>query len=62
MHAGQNRGAMLSIGYWCEDGCQGHIELRNHKGYLFASVHNDPAIPEEDRGPFRIPGGRRASA
>jgi hypothetical protein len=42
LHAGQNRGAMLSIGYWCENGCQGHLELRNHKGHLFASLHNDP--------------------
>src|SRR5262249_19252173 len=39
LHNAQNRGPMLSIGYWCEGGCQGHIELRQHKGHLFASLH-----------------------
>jgi hypothetical protein len=31
LHAGQNRGPMLAIGYWCEEGCRGRIELREHK-------------------------------
>ena len=35
LHAGQNRGLMLSVGYWCEGGCRGRIELREHKGHLF---------------------------
>jgi hypothetical protein len=26
------------IGYWCELGCEGRIELREHKGNLFASL------------------------
>lgn len=30
---------MLSAGYWCEEGCHGRIELRQHKGHLFASLH-----------------------
>jgi hypothetical protein len=42
LHAGQNRGPMLSVGYQCEDGCRGRIELREHKGHLFASLHNQP--------------------
>lgn len=39
LHAGKNRGTMLSIGYRCEQGCHGRIELREHKGNLFASLH-----------------------
>jgi hypothetical protein len=30
---------MLAIGYWCELGCEGRIELREHKGNLFAGLH-----------------------
>jgi hypothetical protein len=41
LHAGQNRGPMLAIGYWCEAGCCGRIELREHKGHLFAGLHNE---------------------
>ncbi len=48
LHAGQNRGPMLSVGYWCEDGCRGRIELREHKGHLFASLHNQPPLGPED--------------
>jgi hypothetical protein len=33
---------MLAIGYRCENGCHGRIDLREHKGYLFASLHNLP--------------------
>jgi hypothetical protein len=39
---------MLSVGYWCEDGCRGRIELREHKGHLFASLHNQPPLGPED--------------
>jgi hypothetical protein len=39
LHAGQNRGPMLAIGYWCVEGCRGRIELREHKGHLFATPH-----------------------
>lgn len=49
LHAGNNRGAMLAIGYWCENGCEGRLELRNHKGNLFASHHNEPPTPADDR-------------
>ncbi|MGW4476075.1 hypothetical protein ACWENQ_40955 [Nonomuraea sp. NPDC004354] len=42
LHAGQNRGEMVSIGYWCEQGCRGRIVLRQHKGQIFASLHNEP--------------------
>jgi len=46
LHACQNRGPMLAIGYWCENGCQGHIDLRGHKGHLFVSLHNNgPCSP-----------------
>jgi hypothetical protein len=48
LHAGQNRGPMLAIAYWCETGCQGHIELRQHKGHLFASLHNEPPLPDHE--------------
>jgi hypothetical protein len=44
LHAGTNRGPMLAIGYWCENGCHGRIDLREHKGYLFASLHNLPQL------------------
>jgi len=49
LHAGNNRGAMLAIGYWCENGCEGRLELRNHKGHLFASLHNESPTPADDR-------------
>jgi hypothetical protein len=32
---------MLAIGYWCEEGCRGRIELREHKGHLFAGLRNE---------------------
>jgi len=48
LHADQNRGAMLSVGYWCEDGCQGRFELRDYKGNLFASLHNEPPMQPDD--------------
>ncbi len=52
LHAGQNRGPMLAITYWCEDGCQGNMQLRQHKGVLYASLHSetprhDDAVPDE---------------
>lgn len=31
LHNGTNRGPMLAIGYWCENGCRGRIELRAQK-------------------------------
>jgi hypothetical protein len=40
---------MLSIGYWCENSCQGRIELRNHKGNLFAGLRNQPPMHPKDR-------------
>lgn len=43
LHAGTNRGPMLAMGYWCESGCRGRIELREHKGHVFASLHSEPA-------------------
>ncbi len=48
LHAGTNRGPMLAIGYWCENGCRGRIDLREHKGYLFASLHNLPQLDPLD--------------
>ena len=41
LHAGPNRGPMLAISYWCEEGCRGRIELREHKGHLFAGLHTE---------------------
>jgi hypothetical protein len=49
LHAGNNRGAMPAIGYWCENGCEGRLEIRNHKGHLFASLHNEPPTPANDQ-------------
>jgi hypothetical protein len=52
LHAGQNRGSMLAIGFWCENFCRGRIELRSHKGHLYASLHREPACePWETEGP-----------
>jgi hypothetical protein len=48
LHAGQNRGPMLAISYWCEEGCRGRIELREHKGYLFAGLHNEQLLRQGD--------------
>jgi hypothetical protein len=42
LHNGTNRGAMLAISYWCENGCRGRIELREHKGHLYLSLHEEP--------------------
>lgn len=50
LHAGQNRGPMLAIRYWCENSCEGRIELRVHKGHLFASLHHQPHMPADDPG------------
>ncbi len=60
LHAGTNRGPMLAIGYWCENGCHGRIELREHKGYLFATLHEaEPAEPQKVGG--SSPFGRATS-
>jgi hypothetical protein len=48
LHAGKNRGPMLSIGYWCENQCRGRIELRVHKGSLYASIHDEPPLQPDD--------------
>jgi hypothetical protein len=39
---------MLSIGYWCEYGCRGRIELREHKEHLLSSLHDQPPLNPED--------------
>ena len=37
-------GAMLAVGYWCEDGCWGRIELRE----VFVSLHPEgPGLPDD---------------
>jgi hypothetical protein len=47
LHNGTNRGPMLDIGYWCENGCQGRIELREHEGHLYLSLHEEPlGVPD----------------
>ena len=51
LHASINRGPMLSIGYWCEYGCHGRIELRAHKGRLFGGLHHEPPFEPEDDTP-----------
>jgi hypothetical protein len=40
---------MLSIAYWCENQCRGRIELRAHKGNLYASLHNEPVGQDQDQ-------------
>lgn len=48
LHGGANRGPMLAMGYWCETGCQGRIEFREHKGHLFVSLHSEPGgLPDD---------------
>jgi hypothetical protein len=47
LHAGQNRGPMLAVSYWCEDGCIGNVQLRQHKGILYASLHTDAPPPDD---------------
>jgi hypothetical protein len=44
LHGGKNRGSMLAVGYFCEAGCQGRIELREHKGNVFLSLHEEPGL------------------
>jgi hypothetical protein len=48
LHGGKNRGPMLAVGYWCEAGCQGRIELREHKGNVFLSLHAEPGFDPAD--------------
>jgi hypothetical protein len=48
LHGGKNRGPMLAVGYWCEAGCQGRIELREHKGHVFLSLHAEAGIDPAD--------------
>jgi hypothetical protein len=48
LHGGKNRGPMLAVGYWCEAGCQGRIELREHKGCVFLSLHAEPGFDPAD--------------
>jgi hypothetical protein len=57
LHAGRNRGPMLAIAYWCENGCLGHLELRQHKGILYASHHTDDhrQHPAEQPDPQPVP-------
>ena len=50
MHGGTNRGPMLAVGYWCETGCQGRVELREIKGHLFVGLHDEPGgLPDDVR-------------
>jgi hypothetical protein len=46
LHAGQNRGPMLAISYWCEAGCLGSVRLRQHKGVLYTSLHTEAPPPD----------------
>jgi hypothetical protein len=48
LHGGKNRGPMLAVGYWCETGCQGRIELREHKGNVFLSLHAELGFDPAD--------------
>jgi hypothetical protein len=48
LHAGQNRGPMLTVAYWCENGCRGRVEFRQHKGHLFASLHDEPPLLDHE--------------
>jgi hypothetical protein len=48
LHAGQNRGPMLAISYWCEEGCHGRVELREHKGHLYGGLRNDQPTPVDE--------------
>jgi hypothetical protein len=48
LHGAKNRGPMIAVGYWCEAGCRGRIELRQHKGNLFLSLVEEPGFDPED--------------
>jgi hypothetical protein len=48
LHGAKSRGPMLAVGYWCEAGCRGRIELRQHKGSLFLSLVEEPGFLPED--------------
>jgi hypothetical protein len=48
LHGARNRGAMVALGYWCEAGCRGRIELRQHKGNLFLSLVEEPGFDPDD--------------
>jgi hypothetical protein len=48
VHAGRNRGPMLAVGYWCETGCRGRIELREHKGNVFLSLVEESGFDPAD--------------
>lgn len=61
LHHSTNRGPMLSVGYWCEDGCRGRIELREHKGNLFTSLHNEPSTQHETLPTERSPATRTST-
>ena len=45
LHGGQNRGTMLAISYWCESGCGGRIELREHKRVMQSTVMRSGRSP-----------------
>jgi len=48
LHGAKNRGPMVAVGYWCEAGCRGRIELREHKGNLFLSLVEEPGFDPAD--------------
>jgi len=48
LHGGKNRGPMVAVGYWCEAGCRGRIELRQHKGNVFLSLVEEQGFLPED--------------
>jgi hypothetical protein len=63
LHGGENRGPMLTVGYWYEAGCQGRIELREHKGNVFLSLRAHALTGEEAQprvDSFTMPAGSLA--
>jgi hypothetical protein len=48
LHGGASRGPMIAVGYWCEAGCRGRIEFREHKGNVFLGLRGEPGFLPED--------------
>jgi hypothetical protein len=50
-HGGANDGVMLAIEVWCENGCRGRIEFRQHDDVVVLDLLALPGFPPEDADP-----------
>jgi hypothetical protein len=51
MHGGGNDGVMLAIEVWCDNGCRGRIEFRQHDDVVVLDLVALPGFPPEDVDP-----------